>query len=515
MAATLDARIRLDSSQFSGGLNRAMRETNVAVGKMSAQFGTLRNVLAGGAVGAFAASWAGGLLEASIQAEKLEAALSVTTGSKSIGETQLKQVKQLAGDIGLGVNEAAKAMIQFQSAGMSSAQSMKAIQAGFNAIMSTGGGANEFSRFAIAIQQLRSSPKPLQEEINQLREALPTTAKLMKEAFGATRAEDIQKLNISGEEFVNTLLAAIEKLPQVGDTMAKQIGRFNQQLDDFKAQLGTAARPGLEFGMGLVSGTLQGIKSIADSAAASFAQLAGYDVEAMNRAEQRQAEENAARGETKQSLDEAAKSAEKDAASKNRSIEQGKTLSTIFGKFNDILREGAKAAREFAAELDFEDRMNVFKDQERNSAWEDSLDETRRKTAEAIRAKREAQGDAFNDFVGPQQMTDDEREDWRNRIAREGMTRSDRKAERAAKREQEENTRKAADRKTREQMREIEKEKRANAFDDLKKNKGFFDEEGTKRRLKDKNREDAKHAVQSAAQTLTDIKAILQTLATA
>jgi hypothetical protein len=206
----------------------------------------------------------------------------------------------------------------------------------------------------------------------------------------------------------------------------------------------------------------------------------------------------------------------RDVASKNRSIEQGKTLSTIFAKFNDILREGAKAAREFAAELNFEDRMRAFTDQERENDWQKGLDETRQKTADAIRAKREAAADANTlPFYGPQQMTDDEREDWRRRVDREGMTRSDRKAERAAKREQEENTRKAADRKTREQMQEIREERRKNAFDDLKKNKAFTNDEATRRQLRDKNREDAKHAVKSAAQTLTDIKAILQTLATA
>lgn len=80
MAATLDARIRLDSSQFSGGLNRAMRETNVAVGKMSAQFGTLRNVMAGGVVGSVLSNMVTGLFDASMQTEKLQAAMAATAG---------------------------------------------------------------------------------------------------------------------------------------------------------------------------------------------------------------------------------------------------------------------------------------------------------------------------------------------------------------------------------------------------------------------------------------------------
>ena len=145
MAATLDARIRLDSSQFSGGLNRAMRETNVAVGKMSAQFGTLRNVLAGGALGSFAVGWAGDIMAAGMQAEKLQAAMAATAGDAGIGRKNLESVRALAGNIGLEVQAAAKSMIQFQSAGMSSAEALKTISAGYNAILSTGGGANAFS----------------------------------------------------------------------------------------------------------------------------------------------------------------------------------------------------------------------------------------------------------------------------------------------------------------------------------------------------------------------------------
>jgi tape measure domain-containing protein len=516
MAATLDAKIRLDSSQFSGGLNRAMRETNAAVGKMSAQFGTLKNVMAGGLVGSFFTNIIGGLFDASMQTEKLEAALAATAGSMGLGKRQLQEVRTLAGDIGLNINSAAKSMIQFQSAGMSSAEALKAIGSGYNAILSTGGGAAEFERFAVAIQQLRTSPKPLQEEVNQLRDALPTTAKLMQETFGVSRAEDLQRLNISGRQFVETLLDAMGKLPQVGDTLEKQIGRSQAKVESFKAKLGDTLRPMKEIGMDAASALMDAMDGVAKRYADFTLRWQNADPDAI-RAETEARVNTEERVERQKRAIRDYNQAEKQAAtSKAKSIEQGQTLAKVYDGFNRILAETARLSREASAELNFEDRMRAFTDQERENDWQKGLDETRQKTADAIRAKREAAADANTlPFYGPQQMTDDEREDWRRRVDREGMTRSDRKAERAAKREQEENTRKAADRKTREQMREIEKEKRNSAFDDLKKNKGFFDEEGTKRKLREKNREDAKHAVQSAAQTLTDIKAILQTLATA
>jgi hypothetical protein len=208
----------------------------------------------------------------------------------------------------------------------------------------------------------------------------------------------------------------------------------------------------------------------------------------------------------------------KAAASKNKSIEQGKTLAKVFGKFNDIIKATAASARELNAALDFEDRMRAFTDQENFEAKWAMEDDIRAKVTDGMRNKRqrgaEARAEAFNEFAGPQQMGDDEREDWRRRVEQAGMSRSDRKAARREERDQEENIRKAADRKTREQMREIKEENRKNAFDDLKNNK-FPNEEATKRKLKDANRKAAEEAVKGAAQTLVDIRDILKTLATA
>lgn len=525
MAATLDARIRLDSSQFSGGLNRAMRETNAAVGRMSAQFGSLRNVLAGGMVGAFATQLVGDLMGAAMQAENLRTALSATTGSKSMGERQFQQIKQLAGEIGLEIDKAAKAMIQLQSAGLSAGDSMRLIKAGFNAVLSSGGGNDEFKRVAYGMQQVLSAGRFLQEDINIIREALPSAGKLMKETFGANRAEDLQKLNISTREFVEGLTAAMEKLPQLGDTMQKQFGRFQQQLTDFKAELGKAIMPAASLGMGLVSGVLQGTQVIADSAAEALAGALGYDVEGMNRRELAQEEQAAALEEQKKKMSEIAAQkekdkaqAEKDAASKDKSIEQGKTLAKVFGKFNDIIKDTAKSARELAAALDFEDRMRAFTDQETTNAFEASLDKTRAELDQSIMDKRardaEKRGEAFNDFVGPQQMTDDEREDWRQRVQRAGMNKSERRAARDADRQEKEDIRKAADRKTREQMQEIKKNEREKSFENAKQGK-WLNEEATRRKLKDANRKSAEEAVKGAAQTLTDIKDILNKLATA
>lgn len=207
---------------------------------------------------------------------------------------------------------------------------------------------------------------------------------------------------------------------------------------------------------------------------------------------------------------------ERSAASKQQSVDAGMKLRQVYENLaNTINRLGREYERTNLAEEAFEDGMRRAADQERNDAWEAAADATRKQLAEAIAEKRARAGEAFNEFVGPMQMSDDEREAWRRKVEEQGMSRSDRRTMRAQEREERRNTRKAADEQTREELKKAKEEARNNAFDDLKKNRGFFNEEQTKAKLRDQNRKAAKEAVEGAAKTLIDIRDILKTLATA
>ncbi len=511
MAATLDARVRLNTAEFSGGMQRVLRESNSAVGRLNQSFSTLRNVAGFGAIGAGMTSFLGSIGQATLETERLKAALSATTGNELMGASQLKEVRALASDIGLGVSEAAKAMIQFQSAGMSASDSMRTIKAGFNAILSTGGGSNEFSRFSVAIQQLRASPKPLQEEINQLREALPTTAKLMKETFGASRAEDLQKLGLSGRQFVDSLLLAMEKLPQIGDTLGKQIGRVGAQWEALQAQIGETFAPTAQAGMKATSWLLDVSAKLRQFQSDTFEKIMGGDPE------KRRQEE----GFMVKILEAAQQS--KQATADRVELER---------KNAEALRESARAAGVLAVQYD---GLNEALRQEANTAWETSLDATRKKIGDAIGAKRELQSELFRDFQGPPvaeqwerdaeadaiqrqgppQQSEREKEAWRELARREGMSSSERKAQRRADREMENNARKAADRQTRDEMRKWREEQRAKSFDNLKNNQTLPNAAEEQARRKKANRESAKAAMQTTESLLTTIKDTLKNLATA
>ena len=241
MAATLDASLRLDSSQFTSGLDGAMKKTNSAVSKMSAAFSTLKNIAVGGAIGSTFMEAAKSVTNTYIEAEKLQNALKATAGSDILGMQQYQELKKLSSEIGLNMSVAAKATLQLQAAGMSAADAFKTIRTLQNAIASVGGGSEELGRFIYGLQQLYASPKPLAEELSQLKEALPVTAKLLREAFGSARAEDLQKLNLSGKQVAETLLKMAETMPKMARGLGGELDALNAKFNNLKETIGQSS----------------------------------------------------------------------------------------------------------------------------------------------------------------------------------------------------------------------------------------------------------------------------------
>jgi tape measure domain-containing protein len=234
-----------------------MKTTNSAVSKMSASFAMLKNIAIGGAIGSAFVGIAKDIGAAYIEAEKLQNALKASSGNEVLGMQQYEELKKLSSEIGLNMGVAAKATLQLQAAGMSAADAFKTIRTLQNAIASGGGGSEELGRFIYGLQQLYASPKPLAEELGQLKEALPVTSKLLREAFGSARAEDLQKLNLSGKQVAETLLKMAEGMPK----MTRGLGG---QIDAIMAKFDTLKEMGGEESSGITKGVASGLSSFLD-----------------------------------------------------------------------------------------------------------------------------------------------------------------------------------------------------------------------------------------------------------
>jgi tape measure domain-containing protein len=250
MAATLDASLRLDSSQFTSGLDASMKKTNAAVSKMSAAFSTLKNIAVGGAIGSSFLDVARSVGTAYLEAEKLQNALKATAGSDVLGMKQYEELRKLSSQIGINMELAAKSSLQLRAVGMTAVQSLSTIKTLQNAIRSTGGGSEELSRLLYGLKQLYGSAKPLQEEINQINEAFALAPALFNKAFGTTRAEELQKLGLSGKQVAEALIKMAEALPQVERGMGGAIDTLNARFKNLLVVTGEAtssfAKPVIE-----------------------------------------------------------------------------------------------------------------------------------------------------------------------------------------------------------------------------------------------------------------------------
>jgi tape measure domain-containing protein len=217
-----------------------MKDTNAAVSKMSAAFSALKNVAIGGAIGSTFIDVARNIGSAYLEAEKLQNALKATAGNDILGMSQYEELRRLSSQIGVDMNVAAKASLQLRAVGMTAVQSLSTIKTLQNAIRTTGGGSEELSRLLYGLKQLYGSAKPLQEEINQINEAFALAPALFNKAFGTQRAEELQKLGLSGQQVAEALIKMAEALPQVERGMGGAVDELNARFKNLMVSSGEA-----------------------------------------------------------------------------------------------------------------------------------------------------------------------------------------------------------------------------------------------------------------------------------
>src|SRR5690606_6068789 len=175
-----------------------------------------------------------------IQALKL--GLEAVTGSSAEAAKQFNRLRQVAKLPGLGLAEAVKGSINLQTIGFSAEKAERSMKAFGNAVATVGKGKAEFERAIYGLQQLSNTEFPLGEDLNILRDAIPQITPLLKEAFGTARTEELQKLGITSEQVVNTILEGLEKLPPVagginnafenlGDSIKNSLGTIGEDLN--------------------------------------------------------------------------------------------------------------------------------------------------------------------------------------------------------------------------------------------------------------------------------------------
>lgn len=145
--------------------------------------------------------------------ESLKNGLTALTGSAQQANKQFESLKTLSSDVGVSLDDAAKASINLQTIGFTAERAEIAIRGIANAATLLGKGQDDINGALYGLQQLANTEFPLGEDLNILKERLPQVSVLLKEAFGSARSEDLQKMKITSAQVVDAILTGLNKLP--------------------------------------------------------------------------------------------------------------------------------------------------------------------------------------------------------------------------------------------------------------------------------------------------------------
>jgi len=185
-------------------------------------------------------------LKAFADMEKLENGLIAIMGTSEGAKEELDKLRKVAENPGLALPQVVKASASLQSTGLSADFARETIVQFGNAVARAGEGAEVFDRVTFALSQISSATKITQEDLNQLKEALPEFGNVIKNEFGQTTAEGLRSLNISNQEFIQRTVEALSKLERAKGGLGNAFDNLKDNVTASLAELGKTINESLK-----------------------------------------------------------------------------------------------------------------------------------------------------------------------------------------------------------------------------------------------------------------------------
>ena len=229
---------RLAQSELDG---MAKKVTNVssAADKMAVALGT-----AGAAAGAY--SLGRSALDAAARMEALQMALKSNTSGTQELQAVTADLAAIAKLPAINLEQAYMGFIQLKAAKLSTKEAEDGLRGIAKAAAAVAATPEQFGRAINGLQQIANSTKPLQEDINILREALPNAAMLLEKAFGKSRAEDIAAMGLSGREVAMRFIQIANTIPAVEGGIGNMIVNMEDAFRQLNESIGRLVAKFLE-----------------------------------------------------------------------------------------------------------------------------------------------------------------------------------------------------------------------------------------------------------------------------
>lgn len=178
--------------------------------------------------------------------QSLEKGLEAVAGSSDAAKQQLEDLREVAKLPGLGLEEAVRGSISLQAIGISADRAQEAILQFGNAVATVGKGRAELDRALYGLQQLANTDFPLGEDLNIIKDAIPQVSKLLDQAFGANRSDELAKMGVTSQELVDVILEGLADLPRVAGGVENAIENMGDGITEAWQELGKAINEALD-----------------------------------------------------------------------------------------------------------------------------------------------------------------------------------------------------------------------------------------------------------------------------
>lgn len=276
--AQLIVKIGADATDFQRGIAQAQRDTE----KIAQKFSTIGATLST-AFTLPGALFGGAILKASADLDALKRGLTAVAGSAQAADQQLAQLREVAKLPGLGFTEAVRGAINLQAVGFSAQRTNQILTQFGNALATVGRGREDLDEVIRQLGQLASRGKVTADNLKPIIERVPQVAAIIKKEFGTLDTEALQKLGISSERLIQTLLKNLGELPRatgglkndfenLKDTITQSLAKAGDAIAPFATAAINALTPLIEK-IGVLGQSFAGLPASVQNTAVAFAGL--------------------------------------------------------------------------------------------------------------------------------------------------------------------------------------------------------------------------------------------------
>lgn len=167
-------------------------------------------------------------VEAAVKLEGARLRLETVAGSAAEAGRQFKVLEQLAKLPGIDLPGAVEGAASLQALGFSFREAQRILEQFSNAIALSGGTAENLKGVIIQLQQMSQASQVFAQDLKPIIQQAPIVGKVIKEAFGTVRSEDIQKLGIAPKKFIDTIVEGLGRLQRAPLTFAERLANLQQ-----------------------------------------------------------------------------------------------------------------------------------------------------------------------------------------------------------------------------------------------------------------------------------------------